>query len=107
MPHLRFHGKVLKQYHGLDKDTVVVAGPGDVIHVSEEKAERLLKDFPTEFEIHRAHETEESARKAKPNDDQSQEEEQEVPEVETKDVPEPVKNKMIGKSKTKGKNKWR
>ena len=98
MAHLKFHGNVLKQYHGLDKDTVVVAGPGDVIHVSEEKAERLLKDFPTEFEVHHGKSQE------APPPPRTEPMEADVLETETKDDA-PVKDKMVKKSKKK--DKWR
>jgi hypothetical protein len=99
MPHLKFHGKVIKQYHGIDKDTVVVASAGDVIHVSDAKAERLLKDFPTEFEIHHTKGPDALEPPEEPIDANTAPQEYD-PDIETKED-KPARNKMVGKAKTK------
>ncbi len=105
MPHLKFHGRVLKQYHGIDKDTVLVAGAGDVIHVSEEKANRLLKDFPVEFELHHVKGDDKPSPPAEMVElDDANLGGMDEP-VEVKNA-RPMKNKMVGKAKKIKKDKW-
>ena len=47
---LTFIGKRLKVYNGVDEGVAIHLKAGDRIGVSDAKAEKLLADFPTEFQ---------------------------------------------------------
>ncbi len=46
---LKFLGKRLKGYNGVDGTTPINLKAGDIVGVSEAKAKRLLEDFPHDF----------------------------------------------------------
>jgi hypothetical protein len=99
MPKLRFHGKTLQRYNGIDhgkNNLMFSVNPGEHVEVSEEKAKQLLVDYPQDFEhaSTRKDEAEEASQPVK-------REPKETPPVESGKVPK--KNKMGVPKKNKGK----
>lgn len=46
MKNLKFIGKTLSRYGGMDGDKIIRVNRGESVQVSDEKAKQLLTDFP-------------------------------------------------------------
>lgn len=93
MTELKFLGKRLKMYHGIDGTTPIHLAPGDCVGVSDDKAKRLLADFPHEFQATAG------ARKAEPETVMSES----VPLFDEPEPALPKRNKVMPAKKIKRK----
>jgi len=94
---LKFIGKRLRVYNGVDSGIALHLRGGDIVGVSDAKATQLLTDFPEEFQ------KTSGPREAKPEVPAKSEPKEPMPVEEKPSGKVPAKNKAIAPKKAKRK----